>query len=113
MAKKITRDVKISDEELDLKKSKIRITTMIDYPVYEALKESAKARGIGYQTLLNNILKARFAPDETEMPTGPLDYDQMSQLQAFARRLVNRNVLKKASERQVLAKKKSTKKVAS
>lgn len=49
--------------DLDIKKSKIRITTMIDFPIYESLKEEAEQRGMGYQTLLNEILKARFMPD--------------------------------------------------
>lgn len=45
------------DEDLDIKKSKIRITTMIDYSIYEALKQKAEVQGEKYQTLLNKILK--------------------------------------------------------
>jgi uncharacterized protein (DUF4415 family) len=45
------------DGDLDIKKSKIRITTMIDYPIYEALKDIAEDQGEKYQTLLNKILK--------------------------------------------------------
>jgi predicted DNA binding CopG/RHH family protein len=43
-------------EDLDIKKAKIRITTMIDQPIYEHLKKEANKKGVGYQTLINMIL---------------------------------------------------------
>jgi predicted DNA binding CopG/RHH family protein len=39
------------------KEAKIRITTMIDLPVCDALKVEAEKMGVGYQTLINMILK--------------------------------------------------------
>lgn len=57
---------KLSAEDLDLGNAKIRITTMIDKAVYDAIKADAKATGRKYQTLLNNILlKHYFSPKES------------------------------------------------
>lgn len=62
MAKKPEKDIQYGTEnlldhdDLDLKKSKIRVTTMIDFPVVESLKEEAEGLGIGYQTLINMVL---------------------------------------------------------
>ena len=49
-------NVELTSDDLDMNQAKIRITTMIDFPVYEALKKKAKTMGIGYQTLINIIL---------------------------------------------------------
>ena len=46
----------LTPDDLDIKKAKIRITTMIDMNVYDALKLEASEQGIGYQTLINSIL---------------------------------------------------------
>lgn len=46
----------VIESDLDINKSKIRITTMIDYPVCKALKEEAERNGGKYQTLINKIL---------------------------------------------------------
>jgi predicted DNA binding CopG/RHH family protein len=46
----------LTPDDLDMKKAKIRITTMIDANVYDALKLQASNHGIGYQTLINSIL---------------------------------------------------------
>ena len=69
MAKKIKKDiieygdVELSAEDLDFSKGKIRITTMIDRSIYDALKSEAKLSGKKYQTLLNEILmNYYFAP---------------------------------------------------
>ncbi len=58
MAKK---DIKYGKEELidgdlDIKESKVRITTMVDFMVLENLRAEASHKGIGYQTLINMIL---------------------------------------------------------
>jgi uncharacterized protein (DUF4415 family) len=36
---------------------KVRVTTMLDGDILEALKEEAKIKSIGYQTLLNQKLR--------------------------------------------------------
>lgn len=46
----------LTEEDMNINQSKIRITTMIDYPIYEELKKRAEIRGIGYQTYLNEVL---------------------------------------------------------
>lgn len=46
----------LTPDDLDMKKAKIRITTMIDANVYDALKLEASGKDIGYQTLINSIL---------------------------------------------------------
>jgi hypothetical protein len=46
----------LTPDDLDMKKAKLRITTMIDANVYDALKLEASNHGIGYQTLINSIL---------------------------------------------------------
>lgn len=53
-------DIELSASELDLSNSKIRITTMIDMPVYDSLKKQAAKSGKKYQTLLNEILVSYF-----------------------------------------------------
>ncbi len=64
------KDVLASDE-LDMKKAKIRITTMIDMKIYDELKKEAEALGIGYQTLINKILR-QHAGIEPENPVEKL-----------------------------------------
>lgn len=46
------------DNELDLKNSKVRITTFIDGDVLLELKRMAEKKGMAYQSLLNSILRA-------------------------------------------------------
>ena len=57
----------LSSDDLDIKKAKIRITTMIDMKIYDELKNEAQKLGIGYQTLINNILR-RHTGMESENP---------------------------------------------
>lgn len=54
------KEVEIEEGEFDIKKSKTRITTYIDYSNYTNLIIEAKGKDIGYQTLLNQIIKAYF-----------------------------------------------------
>jgi hypothetical protein len=58
-------------DELDMKKAKIRITTLIDMKIYDELKKEAEALGIGHQTLINKILR-QLAGIESENPVEKL-----------------------------------------
>jgi predicted DNA binding CopG/RHH family protein len=62
----VKKDVLRSDE-LNMEKAKLRITTMIDMKIYDLLKKEAETLGIGYQTLINNILR-RHTGLESENP---------------------------------------------
>lgn len=68
----------LGSDELDIKKAKIRITTMIDLKVYDELKEEAERLGIGYQTLINTILR-RHTGLESENPIEAL-FDELNKL---------------------------------
>jgi hypothetical protein len=68
----------LSTDELDMKKAKIRITTMIDLKIYDELKVEAERLGIGYQTLINNILR-RHTGLESENPIEAL-FDEINKL---------------------------------
>jgi hypothetical protein len=61
----------LTDSDLDIRQAKIRITTMIDFDVYELLKDRAKLHGIGYQTLINKILGAYIAGENKLFPENP------------------------------------------
>lgn len=62
-------EVRLSTEDLDFSKGKIRITTMVDRSVYDALKAEAKTSGKKYQTILNEILLNHyFAPNVAAKP---------------------------------------------
>lgn len=79
MAKKIKNenieygDVSLSSEDLDFSKGKIRITTMIDRSVYDALKSDAKVSGKKYQTILNEILMNHYFAPKVEVRIGEQD----------------------------------------
>ena len=51
--------LKFLDKALDAdnRELKIRVTTMLDYDIVETLKKMAKKKRIGYQTLMNQILR--------------------------------------------------------
>jgi predicted DNA binding CopG/RHH family protein len=51
-------EVELDPLEFEPRNIKIRITTMIDEEVLKSLKKIAKSRGLKYQTLLNQILRA-------------------------------------------------------
>jgi predicted DNA binding CopG/RHH family protein len=72
--------VELSDDDLDMKKAKIRITTMIDYPIYELLKAEAAEKNIGYQTLLNEILSERFFPKSENFSTVRLSEEELEEI---------------------------------
>jgi predicted DNA binding CopG/RHH family protein len=61
-------NIELDDSDLDFSKGKIRITTMVDMAIYDALKAEAKKRGLKYQTLLNFILREHFAKDDGKTP---------------------------------------------
>ncbi|MCB0368353.1 MAG: hypothetical protein KDD50_09600 [Bdellovibrionales bacterium] len=65
--KKVTKKkVSIPEDSLkDIRKGKVRITTMIDYPIYEKLKSQANEMGIGYQTLMNEVLEKAILDDSS------------------------------------------------
>ena len=51
-------DVEIEDIELEPRRVKVRVTTMVDEDVLNALKKIAGVRGQRYQTVLNQVLRA-------------------------------------------------------
>lgn len=50
-------NVELPADTFDPKNMKVRITTMIDYEILRALKAEGARRRIGYQTLLNELLR--------------------------------------------------------
>lgn len=78
----------LNDEDMGMHKAKIRITTMIDYPVYEQLKSMAEESGEKYQTILNKILKQYFAHDEPEVRDLPPEFIKMlEELKGISKRV--------------------------
>jgi uncharacterized protein (DUF4415 family) len=53
-------------DEFDPKYVKVLISTRLDGDVLEAVKAAALERGIGYQTLINQVLKDRFIGNAEE-----------------------------------------------
>ena len=51
-------DVELEDLELEPRHVKVRVTTMLDEDVLNALKKIASANGQRYQTVLNQVLRA-------------------------------------------------------
>jgi hypothetical protein len=51
-------DVELDDLELESRHVKVRVTTMLDEDVLNALKKIASAKGQKYQTVLNQVLRA-------------------------------------------------------
>jgi len=50
--------------EGELRSAKVRVTTFLDEDVLKALKETAKASGTRYQTLLNKLLRQSLIGDK-------------------------------------------------
>lgn len=50
-------------------KGKTRITIMLDDAVLDAAREKADKQGIGYQTLINSILRANLIAEESQQQT--------------------------------------------
>ena len=50
----------VREEDLLLKNSKVQITLRLDGDVLEAIKRTAEAKGLRYQTFLNAYLKRSF-----------------------------------------------------
>ena len=69
-SKKETQAIKDIEEALKAPRSahKIRITTMIDGDVLDAVKAEAKKQEVPYQTLLNQSLRSLFIEDREEIP---------------------------------------------
>ena len=53
-------------DEFDPKYVKILISTRLDGDVLEAVKKAARERAVGYQTLINQVLKDRFIGNAEE-----------------------------------------------
>jgi hypothetical protein len=51
-------DVELDDLELEPRHVKVRVTTMLDEDVLNALKKIASVKGQKYQTVLNQVLRA-------------------------------------------------------
>lgn len=53
-------------DEFDTKYVKILISTRLDEAVLKAVKAAALEQGVGYQTLINQVLKDRFIGNSEE-----------------------------------------------
>jgi hypothetical protein len=51
-------DVELDDVEFEPRHVKVRVTTMVDEDVLNALKKIASSKGQKYQTVLNQVLRA-------------------------------------------------------
>lgn len=51
-------DVEVDELELAPRNVKVRVTTMVDEDVLNALKKVAHSKGQKYQTILNQVLRA-------------------------------------------------------
>lgn len=51
-------DVELDDVEFEPRHVKVRVTTMVDEDVLNALKKIASSKGQKYQTILNQVLRA-------------------------------------------------------
>jgi len=51
---------------------KTRITIMLDSDIIEAFRERAEARGIGYQTAINEALRASLKDESVPLTAGKL-----------------------------------------
>jgi predicted transcriptional regulator len=51
-------DVELDDVEFEPRHVKVRVTTMLDEDVLNALKKIASSKGQKYQTILNQVLRA-------------------------------------------------------
>jgi uncharacterized protein (DUF4415 family) len=52
--------------------NKTRITIMLDNDIIEAFREQAEARGIGYQTAINEAIRAALDDENVPLTTGKL-----------------------------------------
>jgi len=52
--------------------SKTRITIMLDNEIIEAFRERAESRGIGYQTAINEALRAALNDENVPLTVGKL-----------------------------------------
>jgi predicted DNA binding CopG/RHH family protein len=56
----------LDEDEIDSKYVKVLISTRLDENVLKAVKSEAAEQGIGYQTLINQVLKDRFLGNTEE-----------------------------------------------
>lgn len=62
-------------------KGKTRITIMLDDAVLDAAREKADEQGMGYQTLINTILREKLLAEESPNPEFEILLDQIEALQ--------------------------------
>jgi len=58
-------NVDLDHDEFSPKYEKIRITTFVDLDIITSLKKKSKKLGVGYQTLLNDILRKSVIGNES------------------------------------------------
>lgn len=54
----------LDHDEFDPKHAKFRVTMFIDLPVLETIRKEAKAKGLPYQTYINQLLREHVVRDE-------------------------------------------------
>jgi len=64
-------DVELDDLEIEPRHVKVRVTTMLDEDVLNALKKIASAKGQKYQTVLNQVVRA-FVERKKERKLAPV-----------------------------------------
>lgn len=56
----------LDHDEFDPKHAKFRVTMFIDLPVLETIRKEAKAKGLPYQTYINQLLRQHVGGDEEQ-----------------------------------------------
>ena len=72
-------DVELDDLELQPRHVKVRVTTMLDEDVLNALKKIASAKGQKYQTVLNQVLRA-FVERKKERKLSPVGEKRLREI---------------------------------
>lgn len=95
-SKKNEKDI-LSEEDIESKNIKWRLTTMIDLDVLDEIKAQAKKKGLAYQTLINSTLRDVFI-NKTETRVKALD--ELNELKKYIESekffLKNKHFIKKA-----------------
>jgi len=72
-------NVELNDVELEPRHVKVRVTTMVDEDVLNALKKIANSKGRKYQTVLNQVLRS-FVEQKKRSKTAPIGEKQIREI---------------------------------
>jgi hypothetical protein len=102
---KFSKEDVLTADDLDISSAKIRITTMVDKVVYDALKREAKANGGKYQTFLNKILADHFSRKGS--PKGSLE-ERLSRMEKLIEGQTKNRIAAKKTRKVFTTKKKAS-----